>query len=61
MAVAQETIEPYLRGYPNQQQVLMMTSWLEKNEKGTFQFIGLVDPSDTTVVTPQAIVDDASL
>ncbi len=34
-----------------------MTAWLEKNEKGTFQFTGLVDPSDKTVVAPQATVD----
>lgn len=35
----------------------MMSAWLEKNQPGTFQFSGLVDPSDTTVVTPQATVD----
>ena len=35
----------------------MMNTWLEKNKKGTFKFTGLVDPSDTTVVTPQATVD----
>ena len=57
MAVAQETVESYLREYPNQEQVKMMNTWLEKNKKGTFKFTGLVDPSDTTVVTPQATVD----
>ena len=57
MAAAQETVESYLREYPNQEQVKMMNTWLEKNEKGTFKFTGLVDPSDTTVVTPQATVD----
>lgn len=35
----------------------MMNAWLENNEKGTFQFTGLVDPMDATVVTPQATVD----
>ena len=58
MAIAQETVESYLREYPNQEQVKMMNTWLEKNEKGTFKFTGLVDPSDTTVVTPQATVDN---
>ena len=57
MAAAQETVETYLREYPNQEQVKMMNTWLKKNEKGTFKFTGLVDPSDTTVVTPQATVD----
>ena len=57
MAAAQETVESYLREYPNQEQVKMMNTWLEKNEKGTFKFTGLVDPSDTTVVMPQATVD----
>ena len=57
IAAAQETVESYLREYPNQEQVKMMNTWLEKNEKGTFKFTGLVDPSDTTVVTPQATVD----
>ena len=57
MAAAQETVESYLREFPNQEQVKMMNTWLEKNEKGTFKFTGLVDPSDTTVVTPQATVD----
>ena len=56
-ANARDTTEEYLREYPNQEQVKMMNAWLEKNEKGTFQFTGLVDPSDATVVTPQATVD----
>ena len=56
-ANALDTVEEYLREYPNQEQVKMMNAWLEKNEKGTFQFTGLVDPSDATVVTPQATVD----
>ena len=30
---------------------------MERNEKGSFQFTGLVDPSDTTVVTSQATRD----
>jgi hypothetical protein len=54
---AQDTIEQYIIEYPNQEQVKMMTTWLNKNEKGTFQFTGLVDPTDDTVVTPQATVD----
>lgn len=57
LAQALDTVEEYLREYPNQEQVKMMNAWLEKNEKGTFQFTGLVDPSDDTVVTPQATVD----
>ena len=56
-ANALDTVEEYLREFPNQEQVKMMNAWLEKNEKGTFQFTGLVDPSDATVVTPQATVD----
>ena len=56
-ARGQDTVESYLREYPNQEQVKMMSAWLEKNGKGTFQFTGLVDPSDATVVTPQATVD----
>ena len=52
-----DTPEDYIREYPNQEQVKMMTTWLERNEKGTFQFSGLVDPSDGTVVTPQATVN----
>ena len=54
---AQDTVEEYLREYPNQEQVKMMETWLKKNEKGTFWFTGLVDPTDPTVVTPQATVD----
>jgi len=54
---ALDTIEEYIREFPNQEQVKMMNAWLEKNEKGMFQFTGLVDPSDATVVTPQATVD----
>ena len=54
---AQDTIENYISEYPNQEQVKMMKTWLNTNKKGTFQFTGLVDPSDSTVVTPQATVD----
>jgi len=56
-ARALDTVEEYISEYPNQEQARMMNTWLEKNKKGTFQFTGLVDPSDTTVVTPQATVD----
>lgn len=56
-AVAQDSIENYIREYPNQQQVQMMNRWLEGNEPGTFQFTGLVDPTDDTVITPQATVN----
>jgi hypothetical protein len=52
-----DTFENYIREYPNQQQTKMMNEWLKTNEKGEFTFTGLVDPSDTTVVTPQATVD----
>ncbi len=54
---AQDSIENYIKEYPNQEQVKMMKAWLAKNGKGTFQFSGLVDPTDDTVVTPQATVD----
>jgi len=54
---AHDTVEEYIREFPNQEQVKMMSAWLEKNEKETFHFSGLVDPSDSTVVTPQATVD----
>jgi hypothetical protein len=57
MRNSQDTFENYIKEYPNQEQVKMMKAWLAKNEKGTFQFSGLVDPNDDTVVTPQATVD----
>ncbi|TDJ43866.1 MAG: DUF1214 domain-containing protein [Gammaproteobacteria bacterium] len=56
-AGAQDTVENYIREYPNQEQVRMMNAWLQENEKGAFQFTGLVEPTDATVVTPQATVD----
>jgi len=56
-AGAQDTVENYISEYPNQEQVRMKNAWLEENEKGTFQFTGLVDPTDATVITPQATVD----
>ena len=56
-AFAQDTIENYIREYPNQEQVRMMQRWLETNEPGNFQFTGLVDPTDDTVITPQATVN----
>jgi hypothetical protein len=56
-AHAQSAVEEYITEYPNQEQVKMMNAWLKKHEKGKFQFTGLVDPSDTTVITPQATVD----
>ena len=56
-ALALDTIDEYIREYPNQEQVKMMNAWLENNEKGTFHFSGLVGPSDGTVITPQATVD----
>lgn len=54
---AQDTVEAYIDEYPNQEQVRMMQTWLADNEPGTFHFTGLVDPSDTTVITPQATVN----
>ena len=56
-AHALDSTEDYIREYPNQEQVKIMRTWLEKNEAGAFSFTGLVDPDDTTVVTPQATVD----
>jgi hypothetical protein len=53
----QDTLERFIKEFPNREQVAMMTTWLGVNEPGTFTFTGLVDPSDTTVVTPQATVD----
>ena len=53
----QDTTEAYIREFPNQEQVRMMKAWLENHEPGTFSFTGLVDPTDVTVVTPQATVD----
>ena len=57
--VAQGTDNPesYIKEFPNQEQVKMMNIWLKKNKKGTFQFSGLVDPTDSTVITPQATVN----
>ena len=57
MVQAQDNVDEYLNEFPNQEQVKMMNAWLEENEKGNFTFTGLVDPSDKTVVTPQATVD----
>jgi len=56
-ASALDTVEEYLKEYPNQEQVRMMTKWLSKNEKGTFWFTGYVTPTDDTVISPQANVD----
>lgn len=56
-ALAQDNVYQYIKEFPNQEQVKMMNAWLEINEKGTFVFTGLVDPTDATVVTPQATVD----
>lgn len=53
----QDTLENAIREYPNRQQVVMMKTWLAENEPGSFSFTGLVDPSDATVITPQATVD----
>ena len=53
----QDSIENYIKEYPNQEQVKMMKAWLTDHEPGTFQFTGLVDPTDSTVVTPQATVN----
>ena len=54
---AQGTVDGYIKEYPNQQQAKMMNAWLQTHQKGTFSFTGLVDPAETTVVTPQAPVD----
>ena len=56
-AWAADNVDDYIKQYPNQQQAKMMNAWLAKHKKGTFWFSGLVDPTDTTVVTPQATVD----
>jgi hypothetical protein len=56
-ANALDTVEEYLKEFPNQEQVKMMDRWLTKNEKGTFWFSGLVTPEDDTVISPQANVD----
>lgn len=53
----QDTLEHFISEYPNREQVAMMTAWLKEHSPGTFSFTGLVDPLDTTVVTPQATVD----
>jgi hypothetical protein len=52
-----DTIENYIREFPNQEQVKMMTAWLKNNKPGVFTFSGLVDPADDTVITPQATVN----
>ena len=52
-----DTIEHYIHEYAHQEQVRMMTAWLEKHRPGAFSFTGLVDPDDATVITPQATVD----
>lgn len=53
----QDSVENFIREYPNREQTKMMRAWLTDHEPGTFSFTGLVDPTDTTVVTPQATVD----
>ncbi|MGA9277739.1 DUF1214 domain-containing protein [Ilumatobacter sp.] len=53
----QDTIEHFISEYPNRQQVTMMTAWLAEHAPASFSFTGLVDPSDSTVITPQATVD----
>ena len=57
LASALDTVEEYLKEFPNQEQVRMMNKWLETNEKATFWFTGYVTPTDHTVITPQANVD----
>lgn len=52
-----DTVEHDIHEYAHQEQVRMMTAWLEKHRPGTFNFTGLVDPDDATVITPQATVD----
>jgi hypothetical protein len=56
-AYAHDTVENYIKEYPNQEQVKMMSRWLTDNDPGTFSFTGLVDPTDDTVITPQATVN----
>jgi len=53
----QDRVEHYIKEYPNQQQAEMMNKWLENHDKATFSFSGLVNPLDSTVITPQATVD----
>lgn len=53
----QDTLDDFIRDYPNRQQVTMMNAWLADHEPGSFLFTGLVDPTDATVITPQATVD----
>jgi hypothetical protein len=52
-----DTIENYIREFPNQEQVKMMNAWLKNNKPGAFTFTCLVDPTDATVITPQATVN----
>ncbi len=33
---AADTVEDYIREYPNQQQTRMMNAWLDDNKPGTF-------------------------
>ncbi len=53
----QSEIDAFIEVYPQIKQVRMMQAWLEDNSPGTFSFTGLVDPTDATVVSPQATVD----
>ena len=48
-ARALDTIEAYIRAYPNQEQARMMNEWLVDNQAGQLSFTGLVDPTDKTV------------
>lgn len=53
----QDTLEHFIGEYPHRQQAKLMTAWLASHTPGTFSFTGLVDPLETTVVSPQATVD----
>ncbi|MEM9879915.1 MAG: DUF1214 domain-containing protein [Pseudomonadota bacterium] len=53
----QTQIDAFVEQYPDVKQARMMRAWLENNAPGTFSFTGLVDPTDATVVSPQATVD----
>lgn len=56
----QDTMECFIREYPNREQATTMKAWLTTHRPGTFSFTGLVDPLDATVISPQATVDYGS-
>jgi hypothetical protein len=55
-ARANHNIEEYTREYPSKKHAPVINTWLLEIGEGEFPFAGLIDPSDATVVSTQAVV-----